>query len=842
MGRASFGGAADYSYVFANLYNQAASERKSQIDQAINDAKKLAQAEDEALIAAWKRGDKTASDKVLLARLAMRRDEATDPADAAAFDNLYREYADSIEDSKAETKYLNDPTALANYYRSKAGKLNPNSEGYRRAMLRVGQIEKTNGGAGSSPASADQVTYTKIMAAADAATDYKVLLVKAYDGGMTSWPPTTKNGLTQAEVDTLILGATANDVPTGAITPEYIDKVDAEILSAIDGLVATAKEKGQSGAAATLLGAKSSYIAKHVTFHNDREQVNNLVGKGGVLDSAFDAITELRKTETDPAKLQAGMKEIRQQLQDWITSASSSESTADNLSGGGTTSSLATFGQSFLGVWDQLVAGKITSDVAYTSLYSSVMALPGSDKTWIGQEFLTKNPDNPNGATNLQMLIMDHNGGGATPFNIAAYLAEGYKGVSTYPPTKAMVYNADTGLVYVNVVKVTKIDPATGNKVTSYQPDLSQVTKALAPDQKIVKIAIDINGKPTVVSAVASAATSGVPMTLMGTDGKPILTMSGVRDLYSKLGNGIVNYMTPTISAYTVTINGKTMTYIGGQADATGTLHGGMFVTPEQLKTVFKTTFTVTGDNQLDALLRGRGFGIPDNTGSNIWATGMHGEPIVYFGSNNAQWKTIYKTDPFVRDEILQGGGGTDGSGNIVPFDPVKDGAAYDKLYTGDAGTTRVGRLPGFGGGVGGFGGRGGSGGSWTPSSGDREDARNEYLNGRYKSSTYDPYANIPNVPGTPGAAVTTAETMLGDGTAPFRYTPTNVGNAFTPEGVIELGKRSTVPAELLPKISQPWEKGAEALPTPGAPTIPGAPSTTPPPTPGRGRFDPFAK
>lgn len=840
MGRASFGGAADYSYVFANLYNQAANQRKSQIDQAMSDAKRLAQSEDEALIAAWKRGDKGATDKVLLDRLTMRRDEATDPADAAAFDNLYKEYKDSIDDSKAETKFVNDPTGLANYYRSKAGKLNPNSEGYRRAMLRVGQIEKTNGGAGSSPASADQVTYTKIMAAADAATDYKVLLVKAYDGGMTSWPPTTKNGLTQAEVDTLILGATANDVPTGAITPEYIDKVDSEIVSAIDGLVSAAKEKKQPGAAATLLDLKSSYIAKHVTFHNDREQVKNLVGKGGIMDSAFAAITELRKTETDPAKLQEGMKAIRQRLQDWITSASSSAATADNLSGGGTTSSLATFGQSFLGVWDQLVSGKITSDVAYNSLYSSVMALPGSDKTWIAQEFLTKNPDNPNSATNLQMLIMDHDGGGATPFNIAAYLAEGYKGVSTNPPTKAMVYNADTGLIYVNVVKVNKIDPATGKNVTSYQPDLSQVTKALSPDQKIVKIAIDINGKPTVVSAVASATTSGVPMTFNGTDGKPILTVSGVKDLYSKLGNAIVNYMTPTVSAYTITINGKTMTYIGGAVDATGTLHGGMFVTPEQMKTIFRTTVTITGDGKLDALLRGRGFAIPDNTGSNIWSAGMHGEPIVYFGSNNAQWKIAYKSDPFVRDEILQGGGGTDGSGNIVPFDPVKDGPAYDKLYTGDAGTGRVGRLPGLPGGIGGFGGRGGVGGSWTPSSGDRADARSTYLNGRYGTAEYDPYSGATAVPGTPAAAVTTAETAFGDGTNLLRYAPTT--NDFSPESVIRLSQRTPQPEPTLPPISQAWAKGAAGLPTPGSTPPPTAPAATPTITPGRGRFDPFAK
>jgi hypothetical protein len=56
------------------------------------------------------------------------------------------------------------------------------------------------------------------------------------------------------------------------------------------------------------------------------------------------------------------------------------------------------------------------------------------------------------------------------------------------------------------------------------------------------------------------------------------------------------------------------------------------------------------------------------------------------------------------------------------------------------------------------------------------------------------------------------------------------------------LSQRTPQPEPTLPTISQAWEKGAASLPTPGSTPPPTAPAATPTITPGRGRFDPFAK
>ena len=826
MGRASFGGASDYSSVFAGLYNQAAGERRSQIDNAMNEAKRVAQAEDESLIEAWKKG--TVSDKDLLDRLALRRDEAMDDVDKSAFASLYNEYKEAIADGKAKVKFANNPAGLIGYYQGKLKGLNPNSAGYRRAQLEIVELQKqltpSNDGRKNTPE-----TLTKIDAFVGDETDYKLLLVQAYEGGMSTWPPSTSHGLTEAQVQILVDGAETYDVPTGGpITAEYIDGIDAEIIKAIDVAVIGAP----AGAKSKYTALKAKYLADHVSLHNDFQQQQILTDPdGGILATAFTGLADAAKGITDPADLRAEMTRVRDVIKAHFAAAGLTVVTDENKSGGATSNEYQIFGDKMVAVLDDMIAGKVTSAQAVSLLTATVKGFPDYKDNWVGTAF---NED-------ALKTIFNGDGTTATIFQKMEYYAKGYAGLSEKPPKTAFIYDYNDGVGFVPVREVTKM--VNGKPVKTYQPMLPvQEPKADGTTDAWTMVAMDVNGKPTLVPALATMETENVPLAVFNKEGQMLTEASKIKDFYKLVGRDIVNYIRPATTAYTITVGtgtGKTSySYVGGTVSSNGTLQGGTWVPTDKLKGVYATTpLSGLNDPTLDSLLKGAGWTGAFSTEkpyNNLLP--LPGEPIVYLGDNNRYFRDLINGTAVggeaLQEEALRHGAGFE-SGKIDPYD-INNMDTWIDGY--DVGT-------GFTGGGGRFG--------FTrptnnPKGGLTDDkkwnAATEKTALFHYDKDYIAYTNVPPAK-DPNDPISQILGETGD-EEPFRYAPRVPGNAFSPAAVSEYATMSQErDRNMLPKINlaDSWDRGIQTLPTPPttpAPTSPTPTSTTPtppkptPPTP----------
>jgi hypothetical protein len=825
MGRASFGGAADYSGVFAGLYNQAASERKSQIDNAMNEAKRVAQAEDESMIEAWKKG--TVSDADLLARLAMRRDEAMDDVDKSAFASLYNEYKEAIADGKATIKFAGNPAGLINYYKTKLKGLNPNSAGYRRAQLEIidltKQLTPSNDGRKNSPE-----TLAKIDAFVGDETDYKLLLVQAYEGGMNTWPPSTSHGLTQPQVDLLIEGASTYDVPTGgAITPEYIDGLDAEILAAIDSAIGSAP----IGSKTKYTTLRTKYLADHVTLHNDFQQQTILTDPDtGILTTALAGLADAAKGITDPADLKRELAKVRDVIKAHFAAAGLTVATGDNTSGGATSNEYQILGDKMVAVMDDMIAGKTSAAQAVSLLSSTIAGFPDSKDNWVGLAFSDDI---------LKSIFLSPTGEEKTVFEKMEYYAKGYAGLKTKPPTTAFVYDYDDGGGFVPVREVTKM--VNGKPVKTYEPMLPvQEPKEDGTVDAWTMVAMDIDGKPTLVPALATMNTTNVPMAVFDpATGQMLTDTNKISELYKKIGRDIVNYVRPAVQVYTLEVGtgaAKTSyTYIGGSVSSNGTLQGGTWLPTDQVMKAYQDPADYSsGDKTLDALLKSAGV-----TGrladENPYVTGVvPGEPIVYLGDNRRYFHDLITGKApggeALRAEALRHGAGFNAA-EIDPYDEQQVDAWIDAYETG-AGTgfpTGVGGRPGGAGGTS-FGGR-----STQPKGGlSTPEAWNAASEGKalfHYDKDYVAYTNVPpkKDPNDPIAQILGEEEE-----EPFRYAPRVAGNAFGRGAVAEYaGMAKERDRNALPKISiaDSWDRGIQTLPKPPAPAAP-TPPTSPTPTP----------
>ena len=825
MGRASFGGAADYSGVFAGLYNQAASERKSQIDNAMNEAKRVAQAEDEDMIARWKKG--LISDNDLLGRLAMRRDEAMDEVDRSAFSSLYDEYKELIADDKAATKFKDNPGALAAYYEKKAKGLNPNSAGYRRAMLEAYRLKKlvtpSNDGRKNDPA-----TLAKIDAFVNDETDYKLLLIKAYEGGMSTWPPSIANGLTQAEVDILTDGASDNDVPTGGqITPQYIDEIDASIIQAIDlGVIGA-----PAGSKSKYTALKAKYLADHVTLHNDFQQAENLTGlltgTDGILQTQLTGLSDYAKTITDPAEYAVKMKEIRDTIAAHFTAASGSAASSDNTSGGATSNEYQILGAKVVAIMDDIIAGKTSYTEAAALLSATVKGFPDYKDNWVGTFF-----------TDDTIKTMFGDGKTPTIFTRINYYAAGLKGAGTNPPTKAFAFDSDEGGGFVDVRKVTKV--VNGKSVTTYEPVLPvpEPNPVDGTTSAWTNIVMDVNGVPTLVPALAKLKLTDVPMSVFNDKGVRLKSNSEIQDFYKKVKGDIVNYIHPTEAVYEVVVGGKSYSYVGGSLGAKGTLAGGTWVPSAKLTEIYapgdKPSVT---DTTLRGILTSGGVEFTDDTP--YVKVGGAGEPLPYFGAHGAAWRDILSgrnTDPAalaIMEEAGRHGIGFDTEGKIDSYDPAQV-QMWSDIYKDTLGSSR----PIMGGG-------GRYGFSVSPEQKDRnlgnDDKWNAAMEAKAKyqyDKDYSPYA-IPEVP-TPGNN-DPISAILGEVSGPeqgYRYAPRVGGNDFGSQALGAYGAMARERDKVaLPKISiaDTWDRGLATTPKPpasAAVSSPSQPVSAPPPAP----------
>ena len=141
MGRASFGGAGDYSGLFASLYNQSESEAKRATEAAATRSKQALAAADDLAFSDWESGK--ISDDDLLAYIERRVSEsAGDPTDSARWLKVQEQYRVQIADSKAESAYAagGDLADLIQYYEAKMAGKQEDSGGYRAAQQRVMQL------------------------------------------------------------------------------------------------------------------------------------------------------------------------------------------------------------------------------------------------------------------------------------------------------------------------------------------------------------------------------------------------------------------------------------------------------------------------------------------------------------------------------------------------------------------------------------------------------------------------------------------------------------------------------------------------------------------------------
>ena len=141
MGRASFGGAGDYSGLFASLYNQSESEAKRATEAAATRSKQALAAADDLAFSDWESGK--ISDDDLLAYIERRVSEsAGDPTESARWLKVQEQYRVQIADSKAESAYAagGDLADLIQYYEAKMAGKQEDSGGYRAAQQRVIQL------------------------------------------------------------------------------------------------------------------------------------------------------------------------------------------------------------------------------------------------------------------------------------------------------------------------------------------------------------------------------------------------------------------------------------------------------------------------------------------------------------------------------------------------------------------------------------------------------------------------------------------------------------------------------------------------------------------------------
>jgi len=823
MGRASFGGAADYSGVFAGLYNQAASERKQQIDNAMNEAKRVAQAEDEDMIDRWKKG--LVSDNDLLGRLAMRRDEAMDDVDKSAFASLYDEYKELIADDKAAVKYKDNPGALAAYYEKKAKGLNPNSAGYRRAMLEAYRLKKlvtpSNDGRKNDPA-----TLAKIDAFVNDETDYKLLVIKAYEGGMSTWPPSTSNGLTQAEVDILIEGASDYDVPTGGeITPDYIDGLDKEIIAAIDLAVVGAP----SGSKSKYTALKAKYLADHVTLHNDYEQASLLTGDDGILQTQLTGLSDYAKTITDPADYAIKMKEIRDTIAAHFKAAADTGATTDNTSGGATSNEYQILGDKIVAIVDDIIAGKTTYAQASTLLSATVKGFPDYKDNWVGSYF-----------TDETIKSMFGDGSSATVFTRMNYYAAGYKAATAVPPTKAFAYDSTDGGFFVDTRKVTKV--VGGKTVTTYEPVLPvPEANADGTTSAWTNIVMDVNGVPTLVPALATQKTDGLPMSVYNKQGVRLTSSGDIEKFYKEVGKDIVNYMKPNQLVYEVTVGGKAYSYVGGTIGAKGTLTGGTWVPSSKLTEIYEPGGQFTfSDKTLADLMKNGGLRYADE--KPYVKIGGVGEPMPYFGDHGTAWRNILGGKDLspsalaILEEAGRHGIGFDGNGGIDPYDPAQS-KIWEDIYKDTVGSDRP--IIRGGGGPAGF----------TRSDAqvdknlgneDKWNAASEAKALYHYGKDYIAYGGNPEAPrpkqNDPIAQILGEEE--GDIEQGLRYAPRVGGQQFGPSGLSEYSAMARErDKSALPKItlSDSWDRGLATTPKPPSSvgvTPPAPPASTPPPAP----------
>lgn len=141
MGRASFGGAGDYSGLFASLYNQSDAEAKRATEAAVARTKQAIAAADDMAFSDWESGK--ISDDDLLAYIERRVSEsAGDATESARWLKIQDQYRVQIADSKAESAYAagGDLADLIQYYETKMSGAQADSAGYRVAQQRVVQL------------------------------------------------------------------------------------------------------------------------------------------------------------------------------------------------------------------------------------------------------------------------------------------------------------------------------------------------------------------------------------------------------------------------------------------------------------------------------------------------------------------------------------------------------------------------------------------------------------------------------------------------------------------------------------------------------------------------------
>jgi hypothetical protein len=662
----------------------------------------------------------------------------------------------------------------------------------------------------------------------DDETDYKLLVIKAYEGGMSTWPPSTSHGLTQAEVDILVDGAADHDVPTGdSISTDYIDSLDADIINALDVAVIGVPE----GSKSKYTKLKADYLANHVSLHNDYQQQQILTDPNtGILATAFIGMSDAATGITDPKDMMAELKTVRDTLAAHFTAAASSVVTDENKSGGATSNEYQIFGNKMVAILDDMIAGKYGSAKAVDLLSATVKSFPDYKDNWVQMAF---------GDETLKAMFIGTDDA-PSGFQKLEYFAQGYKGVTSKPPTRAFVYDYADGVGFVPVREVTTM--VDGKPVKKYEPVLPvQAPKADGTTDAWTMVSMDVNGVPTLVPALASVQTENVPMGVFDpVTGKAFTDSNQLFNFYSKLvpPSDITKYIKPLFTVYTVKIgtgdSASEYSYVGGTVSANGTLAGGTWVPTKELGKVYGGTAYEPSDPKLATLLQNSGIVFFNDPSKPYDADAtIAGEPIVYLGDNQAIFRAILKgtiSDPNgILTEAQRHGMGLD-DGKISVYDEGQIdiwAEGYDGIrFSGPRGFTGgVGRRTSAPGGVP-TSSRGGLG---TP---EKWNAASEGKALYHYDRDYIAYTNVepPAKKGNDPIAQILGEEE-GDVERGYRYAPRVPGNEFSPASVA--GYAATAAERdkgALPKISiaDSWDRGIQTLPV--APTAPAPTAPTPPP------------
>jgi len=138
MGRASFGGAGDYSQLFASLYTQNTSNLERLASAAESRNKEAQAATDNDMFDKWQQGE--IGDDEIQAYIAKRVGETqTDPKEHAVWKKAQREYADRIADDSAELAFKNGGSIsdIISYYGGRLSGVNKDSPAYREMSERL---------------------------------------------------------------------------------------------------------------------------------------------------------------------------------------------------------------------------------------------------------------------------------------------------------------------------------------------------------------------------------------------------------------------------------------------------------------------------------------------------------------------------------------------------------------------------------------------------------------------------------------------------------------------------------------------------------------------------------